>query len=164
MPDPLFETFLTSWGLNGLHQKGCHILVKNWIFDDPFHQKLPVFVILVPVMIRPSESGSFLRKLNLDCIRTTWQLDCIVYARQLFDNRNYQTTRWHLHDDSLAVTKGEYGSKKLKEQPSIIHVHIEHWWLQFISSVEYVCSDPLNFCSWILDINPSLSRLPMNNL
>jgi hypothetical protein len=32
MPDPLFETFLTSRGLNGLHQKGCHILVKNWIF------------------------------------------------------------------------------------------------------------------------------------
>ena len=59
MPDPLFETFLTSRGLNGLRQKGCHILVKNWIFDDPFHKKLPVLVILVPVMIRPSVSGSF---------------------------------------------------------------------------------------------------------
>ena len=59
MLDPLFETFLTSWGLNSLCQKGCHILVKNWIFDDPFHKKLPVLVSLVPVMIRPSGSGSF---------------------------------------------------------------------------------------------------------
>ena len=42
MPDPLFETFLTSRGLNGLCQKGCHILVKNWIFDDTFHKKLPL--------------------------------------------------------------------------------------------------------------------------
>jgi hypothetical protein len=64
MPDALFETFLTSQGLNGLRQKGCHILVKNWIFDDPFHKKLPVLVILVPVMIRPSGSGSFLGKLG----------------------------------------------------------------------------------------------------
>jgi hypothetical protein len=40
MPDPLFETFLTSRGLNGLHQKGCHILLKNWILDDPFHTKI----------------------------------------------------------------------------------------------------------------------------
>ena len=47
MPDPLFETFLTSCGLNGLRQKGCHILVKNWIFDDPFHKKLPELVVLV---------------------------------------------------------------------------------------------------------------------
>ena len=53
MPDPPFEIFLTMRGLNGLRQKGCHILVKNWIFDDPFHKKLPVLVILVPVMIRP---------------------------------------------------------------------------------------------------------------
>ena len=56
MPDPLFETFLTSLSLNGLRQRGCHILVKNWIFDDPFHEELPVLVILVPV---PSGSGSF---------------------------------------------------------------------------------------------------------
>ena len=59
MPDPPFETFLTSCGLSSLRQKGCHILVKNWIFDDPLHKKLPGLVILVPVMVRPSESGSF---------------------------------------------------------------------------------------------------------
>jgi hypothetical protein len=64
MPDPPIETFLTSCGLNGLRQKGCHILVKNWIFDDPFHKKLPALVILVPVMIRPSGSGSFFMKLG----------------------------------------------------------------------------------------------------
>jgi hypothetical protein len=64
MPDPPFETFLTSRGLKGLCQKGCRIFVKNWIFDDPFHITLPVMVILVPVMIRPSGSVSFLRKLG----------------------------------------------------------------------------------------------------
>jgi hypothetical protein len=64
MPDPPFETFLTSRGRNGLHQKGCHILVKNWIFDDPFHKKLPVMVILVPVMTKPLRPGSLLRKLD----------------------------------------------------------------------------------------------------
>ena len=62
MRDPQFEIFLTSCGLNGLHQKGCYILVKKGIFDDPFHNKLPVLVILEPVMIRPSGSGRFLRK------------------------------------------------------------------------------------------------------
>ena len=53
MPDPPFETFLTTHGLKGLRQKGCHILVKNWNFNDPFHKKSPVLSILVPVMIRP---------------------------------------------------------------------------------------------------------------
>ena len=32
--------------------------MKIWIFDDPFHKKLSVLVILVPVMIRQSKSGS----------------------------------------------------------------------------------------------------------
>ena len=63
MPDPLFQTILTLCGLNGLRKKGCHIFVKK-IFDDPFHKKLPVLVILVPVMIRPSGLGSFLGKLD----------------------------------------------------------------------------------------------------
>jgi hypothetical protein len=40
MPDPSFETFLTSLGLKGLCQKRCHILVKNWIFDDLFNKKM----------------------------------------------------------------------------------------------------------------------------
>ena len=48
MHDPLFGTFLTSRGLCSLRQEGCHISVKNWIFDDPFHKKLPKLVILVP--------------------------------------------------------------------------------------------------------------------
>ena len=45
MPDPLFQTFLISRGLNSLRQKGCQILVKNLIFDDPFHKKGAVLVI-----------------------------------------------------------------------------------------------------------------------
>ena len=65
MPDPLFENILTSRGLNGLCRKGCHILVKNWIFDDPFHKKLPILVNLVPVMIRPTGSGSFFGEIGL---------------------------------------------------------------------------------------------------
>jgi hypothetical protein len=65
MPDPPFETFLTLRGLNSLRQKGYQLLVKNCIFDDPFNKKGPVLVILVPVMIRPSGSGGFLRKLGL---------------------------------------------------------------------------------------------------
>jgi hypothetical protein len=65
LPDPPFETFLTSLGLNVLRQKGCHILVKNWIFDDPYHKQIPVTAILVPVMIKPSGSGRFLRKFGL---------------------------------------------------------------------------------------------------
>ena len=39
MPDSLFETFLTSRGLNGLCKKECHISVKNWILDGLFHKK-----------------------------------------------------------------------------------------------------------------------------
>ena len=38
------------------------ISVKNWIFDDPFHKKGPVLVILVPGMIQPSGSVIFLMK------------------------------------------------------------------------------------------------------
>ena len=41
------------------------ILGKNWILDDPFHKNLPVLVILVPGMIRPSRSGSFLGEIGL---------------------------------------------------------------------------------------------------
>jgi hypothetical protein len=59
MPDPSFETFLTSRGLNSLRQKESHILVKNWTFGDPFRKKWPALVILVPVMIRPSGSDFF---------------------------------------------------------------------------------------------------------
>jgi hypothetical protein len=65
MHDPLFGTFLTSRGLSSLRQEGCHISVKNWIFDDPFHKKLPILVILVPVMIKPSGSGSFFGEIGL---------------------------------------------------------------------------------------------------
>ena len=65
MPEPSLETFLTSCGLNSLCQKGYHILGKNWIFDDLFHKTLPLLVILVPVMIRPSGSGSFLEEIGL---------------------------------------------------------------------------------------------------
>ena len=42
MADPTYETFLTSGGLNRLCQRGCHILVKNWIFDDPFKKKMTI--------------------------------------------------------------------------------------------------------------------------
>ena len=34
--------------------------MQYWMFDDPFHNKEPVLVILVPGMIKPLESGSSL--------------------------------------------------------------------------------------------------------
>jgi hypothetical protein len=36
--------------------------VKIWIFDDLFHKRGPVLVILVPGMIQTSGPGSFLAK------------------------------------------------------------------------------------------------------
>jgi hypothetical protein len=39
-------------------------IIKKWIFDDPFHNKLPVLVILVPVITKSSGLGSFLGKLG----------------------------------------------------------------------------------------------------
>ena len=38
------------------------ILVKNWIFDDPFPKKGPVLVILVPGMFQPPQSVMLLMK------------------------------------------------------------------------------------------------------
>ena len=35
---------------------------KKWIFDDPFHRKGPVLILLVPGIIQPSRSGSQLIK------------------------------------------------------------------------------------------------------
>jgi hypothetical protein len=58
VPQPFFKK-ITSADLNSLRQKDYQISVKIWIFDDPFHKKGPVLVILVPGMIQPSGSGSF---------------------------------------------------------------------------------------------------------
>ena len=58
---PVFKK-IASAGLNSLRQKGCQILVKNWIFDDPFHKKGPLLVILGPGMIQPSGSVILLMK------------------------------------------------------------------------------------------------------
>ena len=46
-------------------QKGCHILVKMWIFDDPFHKKLPVMVILVPSDDKTFRIRKFFEKIGL---------------------------------------------------------------------------------------------------
>ena len=35
---------------------------EKWNFDDPFHKKGPILVILVPGMIHPSGSGSYMVK------------------------------------------------------------------------------------------------------
>ncbi len=46
---------MTSAGLNSLRQGEYQISVKNWIFDDPFHKKgLLVLVIWVLGMIQLS--------------------------------------------------------------------------------------------------------------
>ena len=36
--------------------------MTNWIFDDSFHKKGPVLIILVPGMIQPSQSVMILMK------------------------------------------------------------------------------------------------------
>ena len=58
---PVFKKVVSA-GLNSLRQKVCQILVKNWIFDDPFHIKGLVLVIWVLGMIKPSGSVDFLMK------------------------------------------------------------------------------------------------------
>ena len=55
---PVFKKVAKA-GLNSLRQKRSQISVKNWIFDDSFHEKGPVLAILVPGMIQPSGPGSF---------------------------------------------------------------------------------------------------------
>ena len=59
--EPVFKK-MTSASLNSLWQKECQILVKNWIFDNPFHNKGLVLVIWVLGMIKPSGSVIFLMK------------------------------------------------------------------------------------------------------
>jgi hypothetical protein len=54
-----FSKKITKTGLNSLQQKGYQISVKNWIFEDPIHNKGPVLVILVAWTITQSGSGSF---------------------------------------------------------------------------------------------------------
>ena len=47
---PVFKK-VTKAGLNSLRQKGYHVLVKNWVFDDLFLKKLPVpdgLIITIP--------------------------------------------------------------------------------------------------------------------
>ena len=53
---------MTLAGLNSLRQKEYQISVKNWIFDDLFHKKGLVLVILVLGMIQPSGWIKFLMK------------------------------------------------------------------------------------------------------
>ena len=59
--EPFFKKVATA-GLNSLWQKGYQILVKNLIFDDPFHKKRIVLVIYVPGMIQRSGRVNFLMK------------------------------------------------------------------------------------------------------
>ena len=47
----LFFKKVPSAGLNSLRKKGNQILVKNWIFDDPFHKKGLFLIIWVLGMI-----------------------------------------------------------------------------------------------------------------
>ena len=58
---PVFKK-VTSAGLSSLQQKGYQILVKIWIFDDPFHKKRIVLVICVLGMIQQSSWVNFLMK------------------------------------------------------------------------------------------------------
>ena len=63
---------VTSAGLNSLWQKVYRISVKIWIFDELFHKRGTVLVILVPGMIQPSGPGSFLVKKGIWGCRGHW--------------------------------------------------------------------------------------------
>ena len=58
---PIFKKVALA-GLNSLQHKGYQILVKHWIFEEPFHKKGQLLVILVPGMSQPSGSVIFLMK------------------------------------------------------------------------------------------------------
>ena len=64
MPVPPFETFLTTYGLNGLRLKGCHILARNWIFDDPFHKKIASIGYFSVSNVHTIRTLTFWRKLG----------------------------------------------------------------------------------------------------
>ena len=65
MTDPLFEKKIDLTAPQRPPSERVPYISENWIFNDPFHKKLPVLVILVPVMIRPSGSGSFFEDIGL---------------------------------------------------------------------------------------------------
>ena len=49
-----------GWPQNSLRHKVCQILVKNLPFDDSFHKKGQILVILVPGIMQQSESVNIL--------------------------------------------------------------------------------------------------------
>ena len=65
----------TSFQKNNIHwpqqppTARVYYISKKWIFDDPFHKKGPVLIILVPGMIQQSRSG---RKLMKKGCRGQW--------------------------------------------------------------------------------------------
>jgi hypothetical protein len=65
LPQPFFKE-ITSAGLNSLRQNDYQISVKNRIFfNDPFHKKGSLLVILEPGMIQPSGSRSFFGEIGI---------------------------------------------------------------------------------------------------
>ena len=58
---PVFKKVALA-GLNSLRQKEYRILVKNWIFNDLFHEKGQALIILVQEMIQASGSVKILMK------------------------------------------------------------------------------------------------------
>ena len=62
--DQMFRQIYQKMMRNGFFSSGYLCLINYWIFDDLFHKKQPVLVILVLVMIRLSGSELFLRKLT----------------------------------------------------------------------------------------------------
>ena len=58
---PSFQKSSIGWPKQPPTER-CQILVKNWIFVDPFLEKRPLLVIFVPGMIQPSGLVIFLMK------------------------------------------------------------------------------------------------------
>ena len=82
---------VASAGLNSLRQKGYQILVKKWIFDDPFHIKGPSLVVLVPWKIQPSGSLLFLWNEAVEVIEAIEVVEAVkvIEAAEVLRPRNH---------------------------------------------------------------------------
>ena len=95
---PVFKK-VTYAGLNSLQQNWCHISVKVQIFDELFHKKWAILVILMPLMIKPSGPGSFFLRTS----ESSWFLNLIrglKYFSLVFWKKKHF---WQNHENSCWI-------------------------------------------------------------
>ena len=123
----MLSGFLSSRNLRLIHylklfwphapwQEGCHILVKNLIFDDPFHKKLSVLVILVPVMIRKRLGGiGLLRPVRLQRLLRFLRPGKSLLWTSVFQVLEFNNSRtWILAPFLSEAVEAAWGQKSFK--------------------------------------------------